>query len=135
MRKLIALGSSIVLCVALAACGGDDDDDAGGGGGGGADFCEQVRGFDEEFAEAEATDEEAIDALRELADNAPDEISDDINDLLDLFDRIQEAGDDPEEIAELTEEAAGLEESAQRVMTYFEDECGIETESDTTGTT
>ena len=59
MRKLIALGSSVVLCVALAACGGDDDDDdAGGGGGGGAEFCEQVRGFDEEFAEAEATDEE-----------------------------------------------------------------------------
>ena len=48
---------------------------------------------------------------------------------------MQEAGEDPEAIAELTEEAAGLEESAQRVTTYFEDECGIEAETDTTDTT
>jgi hypothetical protein len=129
MRKLIALGSSIVLCVALAGCGGDDDDDAGSDGGGGGDFCEQVRGFD-----ADPTNEEAVDALREVADNAPDEISDDINSVVDFFDRLQEGSQDPEEIAELTEEAEDLAESAQRVRTYVEDECGIETEPETTDT-
>ena len=67
-----------------------------------------------------------------LAEDAPDEISDEINDLLDLFDRLQAAGDDPEAIAELTEEAEGLQEGADRVTTYFEDECGIESETDTT---
>ena len=132
MRKLIAFGTSLVLCAALAACGGDDDDDAGGSGGGGGgsteEFCDKARDYEEEFADADPSDEEAIDALRDLADSAPSDISDDMNGLIDLFEQMAEAGEDPEALAELSEQAEDMTAASERITTFMEDECGITSE-------
>jgi hypothetical protein len=129
MRKLVAIGIVGVLSTAAGACGGDDDDSASGG-----DFCERARSFQEEFGSDEsASDEEGLAAFNELADIAPDEIKDEMEQLADFSERAIEAGDDPDEQAKLIEEAAKLEEPGQKVTEYFQEECGIDLDgSDTT---
>lgn len=122
MRKLMAIGIVGVLATAAGACGGDDDDSASG-----ADFCARAQSFQEEFgADESASDEEGLAAFKELADIAPDEIKDEMNQLADFSERAIETGDDPDAQAELIEEAAKLEEAGQKVTEYFQDECGID---------
>lgn len=125
MRTPIMLILAGALALVPAACGGDDD-----GGGSASGFCDLARDYDEEFADSEPSDAEAKDALDRLADAAPDEISDDVQSVVDALDAIQEAGTDPERLAALEEELAGTEEASARVETFLDEECGIAPESE-----
>jgi hypothetical protein len=71
--------------------------------------------------------------LEELAASAPEEIDDDITRIARAAKTIEDAGDDPDAIAGLTDELADLEASTARVEAYLQDRCGIDSRpTDTT---
>jgi len=128
MRKLVVVGIVAALSLTGAACGGDDDDDAGGGGGG--DFCEQARALDEQDTE-DISDEDSLEALRDIRDDAPDELQDELDLLIDIGELVVETGDDPEAqaeaFAELDQEE--LTTASANLTAYLEEECGIAEDS------
>ncbi len=132
MRKLVVVGIVAVLSLTGAACGGDDDDDAGGGGGGGGggDFCDQARALDEQDTE-DISPEESLESLRDISDDAPDELQDEIDLLIELGELVVEAGDDPEAQAEAFADVdqEELTTASATLTAYLEEECGI-TEDD-----
>lgn len=112
-RFVLCLGAAAAL--GLAACGSDD----GGGGGSDEAFCERIQ------AVAESTDEtteaEDLEALRSVADAAPDEISDEMDQLVDAFEQLQsfdpEAASE-EEMTDFLALADGLDEASTTVEEY-----------------
>lgn len=131
MRKLAVAGLALALVLGATACGGDDDDDgnAGSGGGGGSieAFCDKARQYDDQSSE-EVSDEEALAALRDVREDAPDDLRDDIDALLDFAEKVSEAGDDPEAQAQLLEDTADVEEASTNFSNFLADECGIASE-------
>lgn len=143
MRTIAALLLLALVSFPLAACGDDDDsggaDGSGGGGGDAASFCDDARDLDERFAGiGEDFDPESLAEVRNtLADlDAPAEIEDDFETLVDGFDVLIEALEDidindPEALQELGGLAEEFEESeaaADRIGTFLEEECGIESD-------
>ena len=162
MRKLLAIVFSALFLTTLAACGddGDDDQEAGSGsasapedeGGGGGDFCEQaeVLADDDTLDELDFDDPEefevALGILEDFADEAPGEIEDDLDRMVEAFaavgEAVEEAGDDPEAQAEIFEEIedefADIEEVGERIEEFVQEECDVDLSDeadDTTDTT
>lgn len=129
-RVFGALAGTAVL--ALAGCGGDDVEA----------FCDQAK-----EAQAASVDlavplasgdldgakdalDQASEQLQGVADEAPDEISDDFDVVsdytLNLNDQLQDA-ESPEELGKLVQEAqvnaAAVEEAGTNVETYIKDNC------------
>lgn len=146
MRRIALL---VALPALLLACGGDDDDDVSAG-----DFCEDASVFEERFEELDSElsggdvpsgdlFEEAAQAIEDLADDAPGEISDDLNTVADgvrevaaVLEEVDfddpELLEDPERAEELQAVAARMEAidaelqaAGERVEAYLQDECGI----------
>jgi hypothetical protein len=121
----LAIGLAAVSALTLGAC--DADNDVGEDGGGAAStsaFCERIA----ELADsaADTTEEEGLDAFRSIADAAPEEISDEMDQLVEAFERLQSF--DPEaasedEMAEFMELAEGLDEASATVEEYARDNC------------
>jgi hypothetical protein len=132
-RVIAALAGTAAL--ALAGCGGDDEGDVQA-------FCDRA-----EEAQAASVDlatplasgdldaakdalDEASGQLQEVADAAPDEISEDFAVVSDytvnLNDQLQDA-ESPEDLAKLMEEsqanAAAVEEAGTNVEAYLADTC------------
>jgi hypothetical protein len=163
MRRLLVLVLVPLLFVG-AACGGDDDDDAAGGGGGANSFCDKARDVDSRFNELESSfsgDEipskevfdQAADTLEDLAGDAPGEVKDDLQTIVDgvrqiadVFgkvdlsdpsaltdpanaDALQEMGEKMESIG------TDVEDASDRVETYLKDECNIDISGDDDGST
>jgi hypothetical protein len=117
----------MAFCVAAAgalivsACGGDDDD----GGGGNADaFCEEIAKLAE--SGGDTTEEEDLAALQAVADAAPSEISDEMEELLDGFEQLQAF--DPEtssedEVADFLAIADSLDQAGIAVEEYAVENC------------
>ena len=101
MRKTAAIVAGLVLTSGLlAGCG--DDGDGGDGGASGGSYCDQLRAAKEDINSLTgdggtpdfAGFDEIIATMRELADDAPDEVADDWDVLTGGLDAITEALDD-----------------------------------------
>jgi len=115
----------MALCVAaagalsVAACGGDDD------GGGSTDaFCAEIAKLAD--SGSDTTEEEDLAALQAVAEAAPDEISDEMNELLDGFEQLQAF--DPEtssedEIADFLALADSLDQAGIAVEEFATENC------------
>ena len=119
----LAVGLTAAGMLTLAACGSEDG--GGGSGSGSTDaFCEEFTTF-ADFGD-ENTDERDLDALKATADAAPDEISDEMAQLVEAFERLRsyhpEAASE-EEVAELLAIAEGLEEVSATVQEFTMENC------------
>lgn len=154
MKKLLLLLGLAALL--LAACGGDGAGDEGRSGAtgtefsgkGGDDFCELAKKYEEDFEDTgDAASSEDIEkefkelttAIDKLADEAPSEIEDDTkkiagafgeyNDLLEKYDydfaKIPES-----ETKEISIENEDVEAASDRVESYFEKVCKMDSDGD-----
>lgn len=88
-RTLAIAAVSAVLSTGLVACGGDDSSSASG------DYCDQLKNADSAFSALDGQDvsklEDAVDAVKEFADSAPDSVRDDWKVLADTFAQLEKA--------------------------------------------
>ncbi|MDQ3913837.1 MAG: hypothetical protein M3323_00685 [Actinomycetota bacterium] len=103
----------VLVIVALsAACGGDDE-----GGGSAQAFCDNQ----EEMDAIDTADPEAMaEAIDELAADAPDEISDDVQLIADTLQDLDEV-DTPEEAEALN--SSELQEASERIEEWVDENC------------
>ena len=118
----LAVGLAAAGMLALAACGSEE---GGGNGSGSTDaFCEAFTVF-ADFGD-EGTDERDLDALKATADAAPDEISDEMDQVVEAFERLRsfnpEAASE-EEVAEMLTIAEGLEDASVKVEEFTMENC------------
>jgi hypothetical protein len=94
----LATGLIAAAALALTACGSDGDGGSGGDSGDGSTeaFCDEIQTLAE--SSDETTEAEDLAALQSVADVAPDEISDEMNELVDGLEQLQ--GFDPEAATE-----------------------------------
>jgi hypothetical protein len=137
LRLIGATGVVLALAVTLGGC-----DLFGGGGGDVDEFCDKVTELESaanpfenidptNIEDAQAALTQAQESLNEVADVAPDEISDDVEQVQSFFDEfvgaVQDA-DSPEDFAGIAAEfqgqAADLQEANQRLTEYTSEECG-----------
>jgi len=100
MKRLLAVPFAALLALPLAACGGDDDDDAAASASASVaaaagDFCEIWPSFNEDsttLGEGEMPTEEQLEEARELLDSArasaPEEIEDEVGQMVDAVEGI-----------------------------------------------
>jgi hypothetical protein len=108
--------------MALTACGSDDD--SGSGGGSVDAFCDALETFADE--PADAGDPTFVADFRALAETAPSEISDEINEMLSVFEQIDALPDEPgteEEMNELLELASSIDEPGAAVEEFAMENC------------
>ncbi len=115
----LALAASTTL--ALAACGSDD----GGGGGGSTEaFCDEIEAL--AATGDDMSDAENLAALQSVADAAPGEIADDMDELVEALERLQsfdpEAASE-EEMADFLDLAADLDEPSARIEEFAMENC------------
>ena len=116
----LAVGLAAVSALTLAACDGDSDSS-----GSNTDaFCEEITAL--AGSGDDTTEEEGLEAFRSIADVAPDEISDEMDQLVEAFEQLQTF--DPEaasedEIAEFVAIAEGLDEASSTVEQFARDNC------------
>jgi hypothetical protein len=115
----LAVGLTAAAGLALAACGSDS------GGGGSTDaFCEEIQALAE--SSDDTTEAEDLAALQSVADAAPSEISDAMNELVDGFEQLQsfdaEAASEAE-MGEFLAIAGGLDEASTAVEEFALENC------------
>lgn len=90
MKRILALAAvGAVLSTGLAACGGDDSgSDAGA-------YCDQLKNADTAFSALDGQDvgklQDAVDAVKEFSDSAPEAVRDDWKVLADTFGELEKA--------------------------------------------
>jgi hypothetical protein len=127
--RTIRLGFTLAVgaLLTLTACGDDDGAGGGGGGGGGGSteaFCEEITAVAE--SDDEGSQEANLAAIQAVADAAPSEIADEMNQLVDAFEQLQSF--DPqaaseEQMAEFLEIAEGVEETSEAIEEYAIENC------------
>jgi hypothetical protein len=128
LTRPIRLTTGVIAATALSltACGSDDNGGGGGGSGGGSTeaFCDEIQTLAE--STGETTEEEDLAALQKVADVAPDEIADEMNELLDGFEQLQafdpEAASE-EEMGDFLAIADGLDEASTAIEEFALDNC------------
>ena len=135
MKTTIAVFAGAAV-IALAGCGGDGDveafcDQADEAQALGADLAAPLQGGDLDSAKQAIDDATA--KLDEVADAAPDEISDDIATVNDYVNNLNDAVQDansPEDLLQLTQDlqadAAEVTEAGNNVETYITENCDEE---------
>jgi hypothetical protein len=128
LTRPIRLTTGVIAATALSltACGSDDNGGGGSGSGGGSTeaFCDEIQTLAE--STGETTEEEDLAALQKVADVAPDEIADEMNELLDGFEQLQafdpEAASE-EEMGDFLAIADGLDEASTAIEEFALDNC------------
>ncbi len=120
IRLAIVLATAGAL--ALTACGDDDD-----GGGRTEAFCEELETFATDVDDdAENGDESFVADFRAIADVAPSEIADEINQMLEAFQAIDSLPDEPESeevMNEMLALVASVEEPSAAVEEFALENC------------
>jgi hypothetical protein len=117
-RLAVVLAAGAAL--ALTACGDDD----GGGGGSTEAFCDELESFAAGTGDPE--DPTFIADFRALADTAPSDISTEMDQMLEVFEAIEELPDEPaseEEMTEMLELAESIEEPIAAVEEFATENC------------
>lgn len=171
------IGTAVVVGGLLIGCGGDDGDDTatddpaadladgevgnsddaddGGGSDGDSDFCRSAEDLERRFSDINGADAPEPDmfndvsaAFDDLAEEAPDEIAEDLDTVAEALRRAAELLEDvdpadpttaegvEEGLAAIEEDLGDVEATTARVATYLEEECGIDldgTSGDGTG--
>ena len=122
IRLAIALAATSTL--ALTACGDDDGGEGGGGGASAESFCDEIAALGE--TGDDATDEQILESLRSVADVTPDEISDEMGQLVDAFEQLQSF--DPEtaseeEMGRFVEMAGELDAASASIEEFAVENC------------
>ena len=120
--------TKIAFCLAaaatltLVACGGDD---GGGGGGGSTDaFCQQLPALAD--SDVDTTEAKDLAALQQVADAAPSEISDEMDLLVEAFERLRTFNSETaseEELADFLEFTEGLDGASTTVEEFAGENC------------
>jgi hypothetical protein len=123
IRSALALAATTVLT--LAACSDDSGGGGGSGGGGSTEaFCEQIEAL--AGSTEETTEEQDIASFRALAEAAPSEISDEMNDLVEIFEQLQafdlEAAAD-DEMEDFFALASDLEDTSAEIEDFAVENC------------
>ena len=120
----LAIALAVGGALALTACG--DDDEGGGGGGGGSteSFCDELAALEERGEDP--TYEQVLESLRSLADVTPDEVSGEMDQLVDAFEQLQsfdaESASD-EELARFAAMAEELDEASATIEEFAVANC------------
>ena len=118
MRRTVAAVSVVAVSVlGLSGCGGSTEE-----------FCALEDDFDQ-LEQGEASLNDARDAMDELQDTAPDEISDDVDTIVSAFneylDALEETGVDPDSaIAEVPEPTEDVQAALERLSSDEVSEAG-----------
>lgn len=117
LTVVLALGGAM----ALAACGEDD-----GGGASTEAFCSELGSFAASADASGEADESFVSDFRTLAESAPGEISDEINEMLAAFESLDELPDEPEseeQMEEMMDLLGSIEEPNAAVEEFAMDNC------------
>lgn len=110
--RLVSTAAAALLAAgALTACSG----------GGDSDYCDAVKGANDASI-TDFTSEDAQEAFDQMADAAPDEISDDWDVLVKAMDAL--SGGDPGALADA--DPTKLEEAATNITQYTQDKCDVD---------
>jgi hypothetical protein len=146
MKKHLGISAALVLAAGtLSACGSSTDD-----------YCDSLEDAQSTFSSIEGDDVagigDAVDTLRDIGDQAPDEVSDDWEVLIGTFDEMESAledaglsfddleqlqtgelpeGVEPADLEGLNETFSslsdeGVEEAGNNIETHADEECGIQ---------
>jgi hypothetical protein len=129
MRPSLIAGA-VAAALVIAACGG------GGGSGDVEAFCSEYKQVEQELAQLDDSDPDAVDAVFDRIDDLdpPDEIKDEFRAMIEFNRTVYTAGqevdlDDPEAAdrlqQEVTERAADLDEVSRKVNDYLLENCDI----------
>jgi hypothetical protein len=105
--------------MALTACGDDDSS----GGGSVDSFCAELEAFS---VSTDGEDATFVADFEKVADAAPSEISDEMNQMLEAFETLDSLPDEPEseeQMAEMMELLEALEEPASAVDEFASENC------------
>jgi len=128
--SLIAGAGAAAAALVIAACGG------GSGSGDVEAFCSEYKKVEEELAELDDSDPDAVDAVFDRIDDLdpPDEIKDEFRAMIEFNRTVYAASqdvdlDDPEAAdrlqQEFTERAEGLNEASDKVNDYLLENCDV----------
>ena len=119
----LATGLVATAALAIAACGSDEGGGEGGGGSTEA-FCEEIQALAE--SEGDTTEAEDLEVLQADADVAPGDIADEMDELVDGFERLQafdpEASSE-EEMTDFLAMAGDLDEASIAVEEFALENC------------
>ena len=129
MRPSLIAGAAAAALV-VGACGG------GGGSGDVEAFCSEYKQVEEELAQLDDSDPDAVEAALDHIDDLdpPDEIKDEFRSKIEFNRTVYTAGqevdlDDPDAVdrlqQEVTERAADLDEVSRKVNDYLLENCDI----------
>ena len=128
--SLIAGAGAAVAALMIAACGG------GGGSGDVEAFCSEYKQVEEDLAQLDDSDPDAVDAVFDRIDDLdpPDEIKDEFRKMIEFNRTVYAASqevdlDDPEAAdrlqQEFTDRAEDLNEVSEKVNDYLMENCDI----------
>ena len=109
VKRILSAAAAAALGICLLTACGDDDGGNKASGGSGGDYCKDLKSAKEEVDAVKDGDfsdlEKATDVMHDLADEAPEEIEDDWQTLVDGIDKLvaalKKAGIDDEDMAAL----------------------------------
>jgi len=117
-RSAFAIGLTTCATLALAACGGDSGGDSTEA------FCDDLLAINE--ASDGMSDEDSVALFQAAADSAPNEISSEMGQFVDLLEQLlafdEETATD-EELTELADSAADLDESSTKIDAFATENC------------
>ena len=116
----LAIGLTTCATLALAACGGDSGGDSGGGNT--EAFCDDLLAI----ASDGMSDEDSVALFQAAADSAPNEISSEMGQFVDLLEQLlafdEETATDAE-MTSLADSAAALDASSTKIDAFATENC------------
>ena len=120
----LAIGLTTCATLALAACGGDSVGDSGGRST--EAFCDDLLALTSDGASDGVSDEDSVALFQAAADSAPNEISSEMGQYVDLLERLltfDEETATEEEMTSLADSIADLDQSGTKIEAFAAENC------------